>query len=845
MRVLFSSVNLITFFFFHLVSSHPNEEQVFHFYNEILSHLQATLIDIAQNTPSISSKCRSELIDAFSAEDKLYLTKLYADSSHNKDDIGSYQKCFNAIYNTDDKTNTRSIMNKIKFIFFHVPESSFCNSYLLGGCLPNVCDKKDYIKLLKYFGSKIEFIDKDCLNTVEAYQTNEKVEITKQFYIGLIPLFFSLVVVIFDFFPKLPRFLFRCCFKKKKNNASSFQSNGSSDSLHNKSESDLLVNGSSYLDSTFQDTKMSISFLKSGKVYDINGLSRLKRCFKLNSNFGELLASDISLHESKTNNESGISFTKGFRGICIILYIFGLTFQSVYQCPMKAFPEKDFSSVYLSILYFLGRFAPNMLIALSSFILCYKLLCYLDSEVERIEIKQDEDSLGEIPPIPSNKSKEISKSSPLLSSLDQLDETAPPTSSSNDNLNQLGSYLLLNSISVDSTLYQKISIKCLIKFITYQTYKYIMFISIVIFGKYSYYEINAMTDTQSPLRDFIKQSFIDKATYLDILGQIFLFHPFIPNLKDNDSGRLVFEPFNLIILEITFFIVFSILIFISYKKNWRLDIIVIALFIVQIAAKIGVFHALYIVLSKSIYTTAVPFYPSKDFIQTEWNFLRNNPFYRTGPCLIGIFFGLVNYTVQKSISLHSTRKYLTLPIKFTKFISKYQAVKLIIFTFVFLSFFIWSCFSYRVIFYLSTMNSKEIIASIFYTNYFVNVYYLVDIEILVILTFLAILPYTLIGENPIIYFLCSTYWNILSRPYFSFILLSWALVNNVLYQTDQRIGVSWNNIVHYSLINLMFGIIICDIVFAMFEMPLKKLNKLILKPRKYRKKSYDDKKMAM
>ena len=138
---------------------------------------------------------------------------------------------------------------------------------------------------------------------------------------------------------------------------------------------------------------------------------------------------------------------------------------------MKAFPEKDFSSVYLSILYFLGRFAPNMLIALSSFILCYKLLCYLDSEVERIEIKQDEDSLGEIPPIPSNKSKEISKSSPLLSSLDQLDETAPPTSSSNDNLNQLGSYLLLNSISVDSTLYQKISIKCLIKFITYQTYK--------------------------------------------------------------------------------------------------------------------------------------------------------------------------------------------------------------------------------------------------------------------------------------------------------------------------------------------------------------------------------------
>ena len=43
----------------------------------------------------------------------------------------------------------------------------------------------------------------------------------------------------------------------------------------------------------------------------------------------------------------------------------------------------------------------------------------------------------------------------------------------------------------------------------------------------------------------------------------------------------------------------------------------------------------------------------------------------------------------------------------------------------------------------------------------------------------------------------------------------------------------------------MFGIIICDIVFAMFEMPLKQLNKLILKPRKYRKKSYDDKKIAM
>ena len=832
----------------------PNENGPIQFYGELMTHFHKAVLDIIANTTSLTSSCRKTLFEAYSDSDSLYLTKLLTDSSHNIKDLGSFQKCKNDIYySTINPTkSSKPIMNKLKFIYFHIPEKSFCDNSLLGGCIIEGCDIKEYKQLLQFFGEKIPFMDKDCLNEAVVYETDQKFTLTNSFFIGVVPLVLFIIIVIFDFFPKIPRFLFRCCFKKKKKSYGSLYVSDN----NRKSEGELIQGqNNTFIESTFQDTKMSISFIKSSKNYDINGLSQLKRCFKLKGNFSELMLSDISLHESKTNNESGISFTKGFRGICLTMYTVGLTFQSIYQSPMRDFSEKGFTSTYLSFLYFINKYSSNMLLAISGFTLCYKMICYLDSEVETIELKE-EDFISTINDTNDNsttksktiQSKEVSKSSPFLSSLNKanninIDFTINDKSNSKDDLNQLDSYLLFNTFNASSSLYQKIQVKSLMKFIFYQFYKYFLFVSIVLFAKYTYYEICLLLSYKNSLSDFVKQSFIDKASIMYILGQIFLFRPFFPSF--DEGSQLIYEPFELVILEISLFLLFSLVIFYSYKKNWRLDIICIVLLSTFCCLKFAFFYIQYIILFPKKYSIISTFYPIKDFIQSQWTFLRINPLYRANPFIIGIFFGLINYTIQKStsdFSTNSSRKYLILPLRFTSYLTRYQTLKLIIFTFIFFLFFIWEGFAYKVLYFLANhfSDSSELLSN-FTENLFCNIYYLYDIEIMVFLTFLAILPYTLIGENPIIYFLRSNYWNILSRPYFTYILLIWGLINNILFQTDRRIRVSLNNILHYSIVNMMLAILFCDTFFAFFEMPLKKLNKLILKKRTKRKKSGDNK----
>lgn len=422
-----------------------------------------------------------------------------------------------------------------------------------------------------------------------------------------------------------------------------------------------------------------------------------------------------------------------------------------------------------------------------------------------------------------------------------------PNSNSDDNLNQLDDYLLFNTFTSNNTIYKKISICSFFKFIVFQFYKYFLFISVLLFARYTYYEINILKNQKSPLKEFIKQSFIDKATTLDILGHAFVFTSYLPSFL---FTSLQFNPFEVVLLEISFFIFFSLVIFIAYKKNLRLDLFLVIIFCLALISKWVTFHVSYVILNKHKYLAVSPAYsPSKDFLQSEWNFLRANPIFRSGPFIIGIFFGLINYTVQKAITEYypnTSRRYLCFPIKFMNFLSKYQAVKLIIFTLIFIVMFIWNGFAYKVLFKKATQNPLEPdnppLPEDFYTNYNVNIYYLYDIEIMVFITFLALMPYALIGENPIVHFLRSKYWNILSRPYYSFLLLIWGIINNVIYQTDTRININFNNIIHYSVVNLMFGIIICDIFYALYEVPLKKLTKLIFKPKHYRKKSFDDKK---
>lgn len=379
----FLQIIFVFLFFFSKNVITQAEAPPFNLSSEIVVNLQPTILDTISKTKEISGECSKSLMNLYGSSDLLYIKKLYTDSSHNKKDLGSFQHCMNSIYYSKG-VSTESIMDNLKFVLFHIPKTTYCDDgpFLLGGCIAKGCTDEEYIAMLKQFGTTIKFADENCFSAIEAYDTDKSFVLTNQFFIGIIPLVLFLIITLFDFFPKIPRFMFRCCFKKKKKNYTTLLNDTS---INKKSEGE-----STLLDSTYQDTKLSLSFLKSAKYYDINSLARLKRCFKLKSNFAEIMSSDISLHESKTNNESGISFTKGLRGIFLILYIIGMTFQSLYQSPMRDLTDQNFSETSLSFLYFVSKYSSNMLLGISGFAFCYKLLCYLDSEVEKIELKEED-----------------------------------------------------------------------------------------------------------------------------------------------------------------------------------------------------------------------------------------------------------------------------------------------------------------------------------------------------------------------------------------------------------------------------------------------------------------------
>jgi hypothetical protein len=67
-------------------------------------------------------------------------------------------------------------------------------------------------------------------------------------------------------------------------------------------------------------------------------------------------------------------------------------------------------------------------------------------------------------------------------------------------------------------------------------------------------------------------------------------------------------------------------------------------------------------------------------------------------------------------------------------------------------------------------------------------------------------------------------------------LLIGGIMNVLIYQTSRKIILRFNIIGEYSLITLVFGTFICMLLYVLFELPLKKLNKLIVKPKKSKKK---------
>ena len=175
-----------------------------------------------------------------------------------------------------------------------------------------------------------------------------------------------------------------------------------------------------------------------------------------------------------------------------------------------------------------------------------------------------------------------------------------------------------------------------LKFIFLQSYRYILLIFFIIIIRYPlYYIVFLMRQTKRPTWEVFKY-FIDKEK-----NYLIRFFTFLLYLNEDDSSmkqKLIFY-YYIPINEVIFFIFGTALISLGYKFKLRIDIIIFVLILLLYFLKV----LLYIIIQDKVYTT-------NDYYLFDYGLYQIHPLFNLSYFLIGIFFGLINYSIQKGIT---------------------------------------------------------------------------------------------------------------------------------------------------------------------------------------------------
>ena len=189
----------------------------------------------------------------------------------------------------------------------------------------------------------------------------------------------------------------------------------------------------------------------------------------------------------------------------------------------------------------------------------------------------------------------------------------------------------------------------LIKFFFCQFYKYIILLLFILFLRYSLYEIICFRSEISPMWEiFNNQELIktnkDYELWLNLFNFGFILdiaQIFIGNNNSNNDHDLFdyyWMPFN----EIFFFVFGILLISLGYKTKIRIDYIIISLIIILIVSKIF-FYYFYYKNKYEVYTTLY-------YYIFDYGKLMLNPIFNLDYFLIGMYFGLINYSLHYDIN---------------------------------------------------------------------------------------------------------------------------------------------------------------------------------------------------
>jgi hypothetical protein len=484
-------------------------------------------------------------------------------------------------------------------------------------------------------------------------------------------------------------------------------------------------------------------------------------------------------------------------------------------------------------------------------------------------------------------------------------------------------YKFLNFIEHDPNF-------CFFKFLILQSYKFILLIFVSLYLRFCLYYIDVIFDNiRNPMREIFHNQLEEHSIKYFYYLLSFLFY----NIKDDElfTNESVFIQYlYLPINEIFLFIYGIALISIGYKFKLRFDIIIIISFILVYLFKLAIF--IFFMHERKIYSTLY-------FFLHGYGVLMLNPIFNLPSFLVGMYFGLVNFTIQRGVNnISKDEKYkeyelldydkqdmnqkripseekkrfykiinnndlednklsriltfsrnqssifevenyvvkseksnisfdsedeksqkenldintrwdkreinnnilLTMPflkstVDFTNFHRRNQdkiilKIILVIF-FVLLIFFI----SVRYIFihiYITkdikpdanisdTLSFEKIIP-----NYFLNILYVIDIEIVVIIIN-WICFYLYFKGGQINDFLNHIYWSFFIKSYFSYALVSSPVILYIFYQSETVIAVTIFNILLYSLISCFFVFLVVIIFYSFYEYPLRKIFKTL------------------
>ena len=412
------------------------------------------------------------------------------------------------------------------------------------------------------------------------------------------------------------------------------------------------------------------------------------------------------------------------------------------------------------------------------------------------------------------------------------------------------------------------------KFLFLQSYKYILLFFSLIFMKYSLYDINIILNRRkTPFMELYKYNLKDDKFFFIKLFSFLLFNTgSYEFLKIQNLVQYYYLPIN----EIFFFIFGTLLISIGYKFKLRIDYIIFTCGFFIYFSKILIYI---IILDK------------KDYYSTQYYYLygygeiMTNPMFNLPYYLMGMYFGLINFCIQKGISLHKSNNkasykmielfetnnelnslndlnkidrntnysieiksnndskeefddkikempFLIVPLKFLNYHKKYgkkYCYRLIIIIFIF--FIVISIFIKQVVLFVCKGKYIEInellpLEHIIIGNNFLKIFYLLDIELIVfMINWILFVIYSKSEKVDILEFFNSQYWSICVKSYFSFSIISTNIIISVFYQNETVIEFNSLNIAFFYCLNIIFIFFGVVLFYSCFEFPLKKIFK--------------------